>query len=70
MVAAMAGGVGTGCLFPLIVPPLNKFSVGTTSIPIAVGLILVMYPPLAKVNKKYFDRPFESIETCTARQAL
>lgn len=55
---AMAIGVGGGYLFPGMAAWLDSLSIGTTSIPIAVGLIVMMYPPLAKVKYEEIGKVF------------
>lgn len=47
---AMVMGIGLGYIFPDISKVINALSVGTTNIPLAIGLIVMMYPPLAKVD--------------------
>ena len=56
---AMAMGVGLGVVFPGMADLTNSMSIGTTNIPLAIGLILMMYPPLAKVDYQLLPKAFK-----------
>jgi ACR3 family arsenite transporter len=62
---AMAFGVGLGYIFPEITNITNSLSVGATNIPLAIGLILMMYPPLAKVDYSLLPVAFKDKKVIT-----
>lgn len=67
---AMLLGIALGYYFPAISDVTNSLSVGTTNVPLAVGLILMMYPPLAKVDYSLLPKAFKDKKTISVSLLL
>lgn len=67
---AMAIGVAIGALFPQVANSITTMSKGSTNIPIAIGLIVMMYPPLAKVNYALLPKVFKNTKILTISLVL
>ena len=67
---AMAIGVGIGYFIPSSAGFINSFSSGTTNVPLAIGLICMMYPPLAKVKYEKMGEVFKDTKVLTASLVL
>lgn len=68
--AAMAIGVGLGNAFPQLADTIQSYGSGSTNIPLAVGLILMMYPPLAKVQYKQLPKVFKNVKVLSVSLIL
>lgn len=68
--SAMLIGVGIGYFIPSFSTVINSLSSGTTNVPIAIGLIVMMYPPLAKVNYALLPKIFKNVKILTISLVL
>lgn len=66
----MGVGVGIGYVFPAVAGRIQSYSSGSTNIPIAIGLILMMYPPLAKVNYRMLPKVFKNVKVLSISLVL
>jgi ACR3 family arsenite transporter len=67
---AMGAGVSIGYIFPSVAGSIQSYSSGSTNIPIAIGLILMMYPPLAKVNYRMLPKVFNNVKVLSISLVL